>query len=357
MTEGISEEPYQNFSKRVWDKSVEKRRPLRALFEITYRCNIHCVHCYTDPYNTPEHLRREMGFEEILKTLDDLKEAGTFWLTLSGGEAFVHPKFRQIYEEAKKRAFVVSLFTNGTMVTESLADFLAEDPPFVIEVSLHAATANTFEKITQVSGSFSPFEKGIARLLARNLPVKIKTKAMTGNLHELKQIKEYVANLGLEFNMQSTLYPRLNGDLTATEYRVKPDEVVELEYGEEEESCASHETAEEASPADERLFRCGCGTNSVTISPYGFLRACTFTTWPSYNLKEIPLPEAFQQLCVEIQKARYEGKSPCKSCPVHVYCDKNPVSALHEVGSMQAPVPYFCDVAYGRAAKEKGNGS
>lgn len=73
----IPERPYSEFSRRVWERSAQRENPLptRVQFEITYRCNIHCVHCYTDPFNTPAHLRRELTLDQMLGLFDPLAEA------------------------------------------------------------------------------------------------------------------------------------------------------------------------------------------------------------------------------------------------------------------------------------------
>lgn len=340
--------------------------PTRVQFEITYRCNIHCVHCYTDPFNNAKDIRRELAFDEILRIFDELREAGVLWMLLTGGEAVVHPRFKEIYREAKARGFIVSLFSNGTTITDDMADFLASDPPFQLEVSCHGATDATFDKITQIPGSFQRFQKGIRRILARGLPLRIKTKAMKENQHELMKVKEFIESLGLDLNLSTTIHPRLNGDLSSTDHRLPPDEVVELEFGNsldtEERACGSREGDDLSKtflqpPADDRLFRCGCGTNSLTISPHGILRACTFTTWPQYDLRTLGVREAFEKLVTEIRGARYTGNSPCRICPVYTFCNKHPVMTVHEAGSMEAPVKHFCAVAYGRASRLMPAGS
>jgi len=358
----VPEEPYGEFSKRIYTRGVEEPQPTRVQFEMTYRCNIHCVHCYTDPFNTPTHLRRELVLDEILRLFDELKDAGVLWMTLTGGEPFVHPNFRQIYKEAKAKGFILHLFSNATMITEDLADFLAADPPFTIDTSCHGATPETFDRITQVPGSFKRFQEGVRRLLERDLPVKVKTKAMTVNSHELPKIKAFIEGLGLKFNLYTVIHPRLDGDLSSTQYRLSPEETIALEFGnalasdEAEERCAS-ETCDSSledvfeRPPDDRMFRCGCGTTSITISPYGILRACTHTTWPAYDLRTMHIPEAFKRLVEEIHQARYTGETPCRTCPVYTLCDKNPVMAVHEAGSMEAPVKHYCDIAFGKAEK------
>ncbi|OGX45058.1 MAG: hypothetical protein A3G38_02555 [Omnitrophica WOR_2 bacterium RIFCSPLOWO2_12_FULL_51_8] len=341
--------------------------PTRAQFEITYRCNIHCVHCYTDPFNTPGQVRRELAFEEILRIFDELREAGVLWMLLTGGEAVVHPRFKEIYREAKTRGFIVSLFSNGTTITDDMADFLASDPPFQLEVSCHGATNSVFDQITQIPGSFLRFQEGIRRILARGLPLKIKTKAMKENRHELMKIKEFIEGLGLDFNPNTTIQPRLNGDLSSTDHRLLPDEIVELEFGNfldaEEKACSPKEEKHSSEtflqpPSHDRLFRCGCGTNAVVINPYGVVRSCTFTTRPAFDLKEMTLQSAWEKLVHEIRNARYAPEVPCRVCPVYLLCGKNPAMAVHEAGSVQAPVEHFCGVAYGKAERlTKGSSS
>ena len=157
-------------------------------------------------------------------------------------------------------------------------------------------------------------------MLDRRLPLTIKTKAMTVNRHELPRIRTLVEGWGLDFNLTTTIHPRLNGDLSSTQYRLSPREIVELdlegvlEAEELGEECAKHDSSVPLDPAfrapsDDRLFRCGCGTNSMTISPYGILRACTHTTWPEFDLKTMPFMEAFDRLVEAIRKARYTGES------------------------------------------------
>jgi radical SAM protein with 4Fe4S-binding SPASM domain len=363
MKEHFAEQEYGDLSRRLFERAVKEHRPVRASFEITYRCNIHCVHCYTDPFNTPSSVRQELPVGELVRILDEMAEAEVLWLTLTGGEALVHPHFERIYREAKTRGFLISIFTNATAVSDRLIEFLRRDPPFGIDVSLHGVTRETFERVTQVPGSYEGFMQGIRKIVASGLPgVRIKTKAMTINRHELAQIKSFVEGLGLKFNLYTPIYPRLNGDLSSTEYRLPADEIVGLDFrdkpdGEEdEERCADRESSSghagaSREPSDDRLFRCGCGTNSITINPYGFLRACTFTTWPSYDLRTMSVKEAFGRLVSEIGQARYRGETPCRRCPVYTFCVKNPVAAEWEAGSMEAPVRYFCELAYAHAAK------
>src|SRR5207253_7055176 len=150
--------------------------------------------------------------------LDQLAAEGWLWVCFTGGEIFMRKDFLDIYAYAKEKGFLITLFTNGTLITEAIADYLKEHPPFGIEISCHGATDETFDRITQVRGSFQRFLKGVRLLLERDLPIKIKTKAMTLNRQELDQIRALVEGFGLQFRLNSTIYPRLNGDLVPASY-------------------------------------------------------------------------------------------------------------------------------------------
>ncbi len=352
----IQGEQYRDFSLRVHTQAATEVQVIQAQVELTYGCNLHCVHCYTDCYNRPDLIKKERTIEEVLHTLDELYELGVLWVCFTGGEIFMRKDFRQIYDHAKSKGFLITLFTNGTMFTEAIVDHLKESPPFCIDISCHGATEETFDGITQVAGSFKRFLKGIELLRSRGLPFKVKTKAMTVNKHELDKIKDFVEGLGLRFRLSHTLYPRLNGDLEPCQYRLSPDEIVELEFAEsdfdeEDEACPVETGNSEGlkPPPDDRLFRCGCGTTGVHINAWGRLGACTWVSEPRANLGEKSVADGIAEVFPQIRGARYETDTPCRSCQVYTLCEKMPSIAWAENGDREQPVEHFCQTAFTRA--------
>ena len=108
-------------------------------------------------------------------------DEGCRWLLLTGGEPFLRPDFLDIYTNANKKGLLLTLFTNGTLLTPRSADLLAERRPFAIEITLYGATQQTYERITGIPGSYARCRRGIDLLLERNLPLKLKTMVMTLN--------------------------------------------------------------------------------------------------------------------------------------------------------------------------------
>ena len=114
----VSSAEYGGFSRTAHTRAAEQGAVVNAQIELTYGCNLRCVHCYTDCYNQPELIReRELPFSDVIRTLDQLQTAGVLWVCLTGGEIFMRPDFREIYLAARQRGFLITLFTNATLVT------------------------------------------------------------------------------------------------------------------------------------------------------------------------------------------------------------------------------------------------
>lgn len=341
---------YRDFSAGLHGRADEQKGFIKAQIELTYACNLHCVHCYTDPLNRPDLLKKEMPLQEILALLDKLHTEGILWICLTGGEIFMRKDFCAIYDHAHEKGFLITLFTNGTMINEEIVNHLSRKPPFCIEVSFHGAKAETFDKITKVKGSFEKCVKGIRLLLDAGLPVKLKTKAMTLNRDELGEIKEFVEALGLQFSVNGVIYPRLDGDTSSCEYRLNPDEILKLESsnpGEDEdesENCPESGTL----PIRTNVYRCGCGKLHSHIDPYGQVGACTWSRKGRFHFKEKSVQEGMKELACMLHAEEYDGNSPCRDCPAMSHCEKQPEMARYESGDIQNPVEHFCELAFGR---------
>ncbi len=135
---------HDQFRRKLISKWLAQRVPLAGSMELDLNCNLQCVHCYRDG----DWPRRALGTGEVIEILDQMAEAGTLWLLLTGGEIFLRPDFFEIYEHARRSGFLITLFTNATLITEEIADHLAAQPPRKIEVTLYGTTRETYEKVT-----------------------------------------------------------------------------------------------------------------------------------------------------------------------------------------------------------------
>src|SRR5262245_2543775 len=125
QSEAVGTTSYTDFSAQLHGRIVAQRVPANAAIEITRRCPLECAHCYNNlPMGDVEARRGEMSYDEHCSLLDQLSDAGCLWILYTGGEIFARKDFLDIYTYAKKKGFLVTLFTNGTLITPRTADYL-----------------------------------------------------------------------------------------------------------------------------------------------------------------------------------------------------------------------------------------
>ena len=105
-------------------KTRELRSPESVTFELTYGCNLRCVHCYNPTHRI---LPQELTTEEVFSILAQLADLGVVELHFSGGEPLVRPDAFDIFRHAKRLGFVLHLLSNATRITSPVAEALHED--------------------------------------------------------------------------------------------------------------------------------------------------------------------------------------------------------------------------------------
>lgn len=343
----------EDYSRRFMGRDGRKRVPLSGTLELTFRCNNRCVHCYVNRGIDDNREREgELTYAEICRILDDLAEEGCLWLLLTGGEPLVREDFKDIYLYAKKKGFLITLFTNGTLIDPSVADLLSEFPPRSIEVTLYGATEGTYERMTRSPGSYKKCIKGIDLLLERDLPLKLKTVITTLNRHEFMDMKRFVENLGLDFRFDALINERVDGQKNVAKLRIPPREVVELDLTDPRrgpEFVRLYERTSGMRPDPELLFHCSAGINNFHIDPYGRLLACNMVRNPSYDLRRGCFKEGWYNFLPRIREQKVRKKNKCKDCDLLSLCDQCPGWAQLEHRDPEIPVEYLCRVAHLRA--------
>jgi MoaA/NifB/PqqE/SkfB family radical SAM enzyme len=109
---------YGEFSERLHNQAATRRLPITGSVELTDRCNLQCAHCYINLSAADcESRSRELTLGEWRNLLDQIADEGCLWLLLTGGEPLIRPDFLEIYDHAKQRGLLLTVFTNGTLLT------------------------------------------------------------------------------------------------------------------------------------------------------------------------------------------------------------------------------------------------
>ncbi len=357
---------YGEFSAGFQERFSGKRAATNVSIELTRRCPLKCLHCYNNlPMGDQLARSQELTFAEHIQLLDELVAAGTLWLLYSGGEIFARKDFLDIYTEAKKRGFLITLFTNGILINERIADHLVKYRPFAIEITLYGATRETYEALTQIPGSYDRCMRGIQLLLERNLPLKLKTVPTTINQHEVYAMKSFSESLGVEFKFDPLVNPRIDCSQSPLAVRLSPEQVVALEFHdptrkEEYRRLAKHDAAAAPKPAlstdlsaqpqpANHRYSCGGGVNGCAVDPTGTMTICVISHQQGYNLREGSFREGWEGPLHEIRTQPRTRATICDGCRIQTLCSMCPANGELENGDPESPVDFLCQVAHLRA--------
>jgi len=286
---------YSNTIRRAWTEN----RLMSVLLELTYACNLDCTFCYNDL----ARVGQELSLDQYRELLDDLAELGVLNISLSGGEPLAHPRFFDIASHARSLGFVIRLKTNGHAVKHAVAKRIRNEvDPFVIEVSVHGATAETHDRQTRVQGSFERLVANIRTMKSLGLRVKANSVLTRWNEHEVERMIALYDELGVLFQIDPEVKPRDDGDLEPLE--IQASAKGRALYRSALEARAKRERADTklASP-DARpkpIVRqtdkhCGAGSNNIAIDPYGSVLPCVQWRIPIGNLHEQRIGEIWAQ--------------------------------------------------------------
>jgi radical SAM protein with 4Fe4S-binding SPASM domain len=332
----------------------QRRIPLGGSIELTYRCNLNCVHCYLGP-QTERHKRstEEMNTRKVFDIIDEITDAGCLYLLLTGGEPLLRNDFSEIYHHAKKRGLLVTVFSNGTLITNKIAELFRDLPPHEVEISLYGATAPTYEKITGVQGSYEKCMRGIKLLLDSGIKVNLKTILMTLNSYELFEMENIAKGFGCRFRFDAAISSCMGGDKTPLSLRVPPEEAIDKEFSNHERLERWEKFFEESKShtLTDDLYGCGAGVTSFNVDPAGNLQPCIMVLDICYNLSETGFIAAWKDLTSRIKDKKAGSDFPCRGCEKINLCGYCPAFFRLENGAEDMLSEYICrmgDLRYQR---------
>lgn len=331
-------------------ESAKSLIPIRGFFELTYRCNLKCIHCYV-----AKNTKRELNTKEVFAILGQLKKVGCLYLTFSGGEIFTRKDFFKIAGYARKLNFATILFTNGTLINKEIADKIKDIKPLLVEISLYGFKS-TYEKITQVKGSFDKTIMAVQLLKERGIKVLAKTPLMKHNVNEIWNLQRFVEHKLKIFwcgtGAGPLLFPCQDGDIRPFSCRLSDQEIKKY-IKEELREFMSTGVEYKAKKIEANKKICGLGAAAYSINPYGELNPCVQVRLKkNNNLKNRSFMEIWRRN-KEIKKfrnLRIKDRKNCLGCKFIFYCSYCPASAFLETGSFFGKNPEFC--RYARIKKE-----
>ena len=317
----------ENSAKFYRDMSFAARTskfPLKAMFELTYKCNFRCVHCYV----VTDKRKKELSAEGVKVILDQLKKAGCFHVGFTGGELFLRKDIFEILNYAKRSGFRISILTNGFLIDKERAKKIASLGTSLnrVDISVLGATKNTFEKITGKKNSFKKVMNAIRLLKKEGVDVQVKTTLLEPNKNEFLKIREIANKFDTMFRYGATLSARVDGDKAPLQYQVEPEEIYRIKKALAENKKIVNEDNREGWNSQNKnigrknLFRCGAGQTEISISPYGEMNLCLEMHHPEYNILKGSFEDGWKKIKKLVENIKLPEDYLCRTCEVAHFC-------------------------------------
>lgn len=331
--------------------------PINGSIELLPLCNMKCDMCYVR-METAEV--RKMGglrsADEWISVAKEMKDAGVLFLLLTGGEPFLYPEFRQLYLALQKMGFVLTINTNGTLITEDLAAFLGEHKPRRVNVTLYGTNEETYQHLCHYPNGFQKTIHGIRLLQEHQIDVKLSSSLAKNNVNDIAQIFSIGNEWGIPVRIDTYMMPaqRERSLPYPLQSRVTPEKAAEIRVQSLKEEMGDirfkkyltdtlSKICEDIPASHDRKMSCFAGKCSFTINWQGKLRPCVVLTEPSPSVFEFGFSNAWKYMVTETSKIQLHAK--CSTCKLRPLCRTCAACALLEGGSYDALPEYMCRYA------------
>lgn len=348
---------YSPLVRALLDRAAICHQPASGTFELTNRCNLACRMCYVRDCSVDlAGQQNELRASEWLTLSQQARDNGLVFLTLTGGEVLLRQDFFEIYEPLTRMGFVLTLLTNGTLITESVAERLAESPPNVAKITIYGATKAAYKAVTGVADAYDRCCAGVEELIAHGIPLGLKTTITRQNAHELESMQQMARNWGVPLTASWLLCKRRDEKASDVENcRLSAVEGVALE-------ACDHAFLDEWSEArkafaeDHGNFYCRAGRATFAVTPFGEMNVCLNLPLPAVLPLKIGFHPAWDRLRAFVESAP-TGNAACAACDARGYCQLCPGWSYCEDGTLENPVPYLCEIARERKKVNQQIGS
>lgn len=343
--EGPSHDPRAaNPYTQIVAQTQTQHRLFSAHWELTYRCNERCTHCYLDVSSPHADTSGELTTADCFHIVDGLAAAGALNLAFSGGEILVRRDFFEIAEYARTRRFLLRLFTNGTLLTPSVADRIAALHPYAAEISIYSTQAEIHDTITRLPGSFELSTRALRLLRERGVRTVIKTPLMRENVREFHALQALAQESGAQFRYDITITPKDDGSRMPLQHRLTYDDLVWLfREAIDPNLWVSRTVKPEAGT-------CAIASNALLIDPYGNVFPCVQTRIAAGNLRQQSLQTIWEEAPVwkELAGLTLSALPMCRACELQTLCVRCHGLARLEDGDLRAPALVNCREALAR---------
>jgi len=333
---------FRNIQKR----KERKRMPFSVMYELTYRCNFKCPHCYLGHQGHDK--KKELDTSGVKRVLDGLLDAGVYSVAFTGGEPLIREDIFEILSYANRSGFRFGLLTNGYLIDSRTADRLKKVNVDKVDITFNSMDPQTFTKLTGVKGSYEKVSGAIELLKRRDMQVAIKSSATPFNKDELEKISKFARKMDIPYRVDGEIMPCLDGRLEWVEkfsldaktfYDIRKKVHPELFRNN-----GGKRQRRKTGKKRDRLFNCGVGRDTFSIDPCGRMNFCLEIGYPGFDILKLGAEECWEKLkknLDEINKQALKEGFPCRDCDLFSHCGWCPGRSYLETRSFKNCSEYF----------------
>jgi mycofactocin biosynthetic radical S-adenosylmethionine protein MftC len=299
--------------------------PICLTWELTYACNLACVHCLS---SSGRRDPRELSTEECRAVIDELERMQVFYVNIGGGEPTVRKDFWELLDYATAHHVGVKFSTNGSRITPQIAERLAANDYVDVQISLDGATAGVNDRV-RGQGSYDTAITAMENLQAAGMTnFKISVVVTRENVSQLDAFKVIADRYGAQLRITRLRPSGRGADVwdelhpTAAQQRELYDWLVAR--GEDILTGDSFFHLSAFGQALPGLNLCGAGRVVCLIDPIGDVYACPFAIHDEFLAGNVRSPGGFagvwreSELFAELRAPQSGGL--CSSCQFYDSC-------------------------------------
>ncbi len=319
--------------------------PICLTWELTYACNLACVHCLS---SSGRRDPRELSTDECKAVIDELQRMQVFYVNIGGGEPTVRKDFWELVDYATAHQVGVKFSTNGSRIDAEVARKLAASDYVDVQISLDGATADVND-VVRGPGSYDTAMTAMQHLSDAGFAgFKLSVVCTRQNIGQLDEFKAIADRYGAQLRL-TRLRPSGRGADTWDELHPLPHQQKELydwlvAHGEDVLTGDSFFHLAAYGDALPGLNLCGAGRVVCLIDPIGDVYACPFAIHDEFLAGNVRSAGGFQgvwqqsDLFQELRKPQSAGA--CGSCDFYDTCRGGCMAAKFFTGlPMDGPDP------------------
>ncbi|KGL47569.1 hypothetical protein HQ49_08025 [Porphyromonas gulae] len=308
-------------SMELWkfvNKHTGRYYPITVTWEITYKCNQTCIHCYEDCDFTKN--MQDLDIESIRRILIDLKKNGCFILNITGGEPFARKDIFDILRIAKELNFSIVLYSNASIIKDSDIFELKKIGISKLCITLFSLDPQKHDKIANRIGLQIKTLGNILKLRETGIPVRINAPLTKYNFDGYKDLVSFSKEKNCELVITPTMTPKDDGDMSPLELCLNDDQFETILLDKD----INVEMEDDRISLDNKLESVACNVvfSSIAISADGKVYPCNTFKLECGNLKKDSLSNIWNnsEVLNKLRTTKIKQISDCNNCPSLDYC-------------------------------------